>query len=135
LPAGIRVERAFGETHAIDANRTELVLAIRSLIDNAIEAMPSGGTLAIRTAEVDGRAVLEIVDSGPGMPESEQARAFEPFVSGKHGHAGVGLNLARRIAERYGGAVAIELPVNGGTTIRVSFTPPVARSASPGGAP
>lgn len=122
-PAEIRIERALGETHPIALSPSELTLLVRSLVDNAVEAMPAGGTLGLRTSQLDATAVLEVEDSGTGIGPAERARAFEPFVSAKPGHVGIGLNLAKRIAERYSGQIAI-VPAAGGTIVRATFPAP-----------
>lgn len=119
-PPEIRIVRSLAETQPIVANPLELVLLLRLLIDNAVEAMPDGGTLLVNTRKVDRAAVLEVVDSGGGNEAPDPARAFEPFVSTKMGHAGIGLNVARRIAERYAGRLDVEFSP-AGTHARVSF--------------
>lgn len=85
----------------------ELTLLVRSLVDNAIEAMGGGGALMVRTIEEGGAAVLEVEDEGGGI-EGEDAAALAPFGSTKAGHVELGLNVAKRIAERHGGKLAIE---------------------------
>ena len=82
-----------------------------NLIDNAIDAMDGDGTLRIRTRADGERVVVEIGDTGPGMPADVQAHAFEPFFTTKDvgKGTGLGLDISRRIVvERHGGEITID---------------------------
>ena len=70
-----------------------------NLIDNAVDAMDGAGTLRVTTRADDGWVVVEIGDTGPGMPPEVAARAFEPFFTTKEvgKGTGLGLDIARRI--------------------------------------
>ena len=87
-----------------------LPLAIRNLVDNAIKYGGQGVT--VETARRDGRAVLVVRDQGPGIPEEDRQRIFEPFFRGRtrpeHGGFGLGLSFAREIARAHQGALALE---------------------------
>ena len=100
----------------IDAYAGELNQVWTNLIDNAVDAMDGDGTLTVRTrAEGDG-VVVEIADTGPGMPPEVAARAFEPFFTTKDvgKGTGLGLDIARRIVvERHGGLIEHRLPGHG----------------------
>ncbi|HET9700292.1 MAG TPA: ATP-binding protein [Burkholderiales bacterium] len=106
-------------------NRALFMQAFNSLIANAIEAMPQGGTLTI-SSEVDparGRVLVRVTDTGVGMSEKQLAQAFKPFVTTKTRGLGVGLALVKRIIERYGGTVALESRENQGTRIDLVLNP------------
>jgi signal transduction histidine kinase len=94
-----------------------------NLIDNAADAMAGGGTLRIGV-RVDGANLLvEIADTGPGMPAEVAARAFEPFFTTKEvgSGTGLGLDIARRIVvERHRGSIDIDSEP-GATVIRVGL--------------
>jgi signal transduction histidine kinase len=98
----IRVDAQSGHVMA-DAN--ELALAVRCLVENALEASERSGEVVVRAAPVAARYSIQVEDAGAGVPESQRGAVLEPFHSTKPGHAGLGLNIARRIAERYGGAL------------------------------
>jgi CheY-like chemotaxis protein len=83
------------------ADRAEVGLAIRCLIENAAEAATSRVTIVAR-AERD-RYAIAVSDDGAGLPEAIAPRIFDAFFTTKEGRAGLGLNIARRIARRYGG--------------------------------
>ena len=115
----IRVERAFGDDVVeIGAYGAELNQVWTNLIDNAIDAMDGVGTLRIET-RLDGQhVVVDIVDSGGGMPADVQARIFEPFFTTKDvgKGTGLGLDIARRVVvERHNGT--IELVREGDETV------------------
>jgi signal transduction histidine kinase len=108
---GITVVRDYGpDLPPIEAYAGELNQVWTNLIDNAVDAMDGAGSLRLTTrAEGDG-VVVEVADTGPGMPPEVAARAFEPFFTTKEvgSGTGLGLDIARRIVEeRHGGAIAV----------------------------
>jgi signal transduction histidine kinase len=122
VPASIRVERAWVEGDLIEADGESVTLLARCLIENAVEAMPGGGTLEVRTLPgKEGRVLLEVADTGPGVPEAQRARVFEPFMTTKPGHAGLGLCIVQRLALRGGAWVELRANEPVGTCVTVSF--------------
>jgi signal transduction histidine kinase len=105
----------------VEGNAFELRDALVRLINNAVDAMPAGGTLAIRAAaEASGWVVVEVRDSGVGMPEEMRRRLAEHARSLQPGRgAGRGLAHVYDIVERHGGSVAIDSEVGKGTTVRL----------------
>ncbi|HEY7628337.1 MAG TPA: ATP-binding protein [Ilumatobacteraceae bacterium] len=108
---GVTVLRDFGaDVPQIEANPGELNQVWTNLIDNAVDAMDGSGTLRISTRAEPDEIVVEIADSGPGMPDDVKARAFEPFFTTKEvgKGTGLGLDISRRIVvERHHGRIAI----------------------------
>jgi len=96
-----------------------------NLVDNALHYTPRGGEVTLRTGLRDGRAYLEVEDSGPGIPAAERERVFERFhrVKGTPGEGtGLGLAIVREIAHRHGAAIDVAAASAGrGTVIAVSF--------------
>ncbi len=99
---------------------------------NAVESMPDGGCLMIRTRLADGahegaaqHILVEFADSGPGIPESEVQRIFEPFYTHKRNGAGLGLAISYGIIERHGGMLSVSSSANG-TTFRVALPAAIA---------
>ncbi|AXH94998.1 ATP-binding protein [Ornithinimicrobium avium] len=123
LREGVEVVRDYGEgVPRIEAFAGELNQVWTNLVDNAIDAMDGRGTLRLtsRPGE-DGGVVVEIADTGPGMPQEVVGRAFEAFYTTKPvgKGTGLGLDIARRIVvERHGGAIEIESET-GSTVMRV----------------
>ncbi len=108
---------------------SEIREALTNLIINAVDAMPSGGTLTIRTRGTESTIILEICDTGIGMDEQTRKRCLEPFFStkGKRG-TGLGLAMVYGIMERHEGRIEIESEPGQGTTMRLVF--PVATLVS-----
>ena len=80
-----------------------------NLIANAIEAMPNGGKVRIGAREADACVLVELEDTGPGIPDCIRDRLFEPFVtSGKQNGLGLGLALARQTVRNHGGDIWTE---------------------------
>jgi len=105
---------------------SEIREALINLVFNAVDAMPEGGVLALRTrAGAPGgaaSAMLEVSDSGVGMDEETRRRCFEPFFTSK-GERGTGLGLAMvyGVVQRHGADIDIDSGVGRGTTVRVRF--------------
>ncbi|HEX6758688.1 MAG TPA: ATP-binding protein [Propionibacteriaceae bacterium] len=95
----------------IPAHPAELNQVWTNLIDNAMYAMPDGGTLTIRTSREDGWILVEICDTGVGIPEELQQKIFEPFFTTKPVGEGTGLGLDisyRVITQRHGGDLRVK---------------------------
>ncbi|HEX2783328.1 MAG TPA: ATP-binding protein [Ilumatobacteraceae bacterium] len=126
--AGIEVERAFGsDLPQIEAYAAELNQVWTNLIDNAIDAMESHGTLRLETSQDGDAIVVAIIDSGHGIGPDVQSRVFEPFFTTKDvgKGTGLGLDISRRIVvERHGGEITFD-SIPGRTTARVRL--PISR--------
>jgi signal transduction histidine kinase len=95
------------EPLAISGDPAQLGPMFLNVIANAMEAAGPGGWVEIRSGEADGqRAYVEIRDSGPGPAPSVAPRLFEPFVTGKREGVGLGLAVARQVAEAHGGSIS-----------------------------
>lgn len=109
------------ELQPIEAIAAELNQVWTNVIDNAHDAMKGAGTLRVSTRAVGNGVVVEIGDTGPGMPDEVRAHAFDPFYTTKSVGmgTGLGLDISRRIiVERHGGEITIE-PGEGETVLRV----------------
>jgi CheY-like chemotaxis protein len=93
-----------------------------NLMFNAVDALPTGGTIRVRAVAEDGQGIVEVIDSGVGMSAEVQARIFEPFFTTK-GEAGTGLGLAMvfGIVEQHGGHIELHSVSGNGTTFHISF--------------
>ena len=122
LRDGVTVVREYGaDVPRIEAYAGELNQVWTNLIDNAVDAMDGSGTLRIATRADGDEVVVEIADTGHGMPPEVVARAFEAFYTTKDvgKGTGLGLDIARRIVvERHGGTIDIDSRP-GGTLLRV----------------
>ncbi len=114
-----------GEPPRVLAQQDEVVSAVVNLVINAIDAMPDGGAIRLRTGEERGGAWIEVADDGPGMTSEIEQRVFEPFFSTK-GAEGTGLGLAMVYAcvMRHGGAISLKTAPGEGATFRLWFPAP-----------
>ncbi|MFM8272747.1 MAG: PAS domain S-box protein [Gemmata sp.] len=125
----VRVEPHFAAgVPAIHADRQQLRQVFLNLFTNAADAMPAGGRLVphVRAGELPGpvpAVVVEIADTGSGIPADLLARVFDPFFTTKEDGKGTGLGLAicKRIVEQHRGKLEIESAVGAGTTVRVTL--------------
>jgi signal transduction histidine kinase len=126
---GVRVAAEFAPgVPLIQADRQHLRQVLLNLFTNAADAMPEGGRLAVRVhpGELpDGRpgVVIEVADTGTGIPPDVLPRVTEPFFTTKEEGKGTGLGLAicKRVVDQHGGTLAIESRVGAGTTVRVTL--------------
>jgi two-component system nitrogen regulation sensor histidine kinase NtrY len=135
LPSRVTLEVApLDQLPPVVADRTLFTRAFTNLVENALQAMPSGGALRVRGAVSDGQVVLEIEDTGVGMDAEGTRRAFEPYFSTKTGGSGLGLANAKRNIELCGGTVSLASRAGAGTTVTIALTaapaPHVAPAAS-----
>jgi CheY-like chemotaxis protein len=111
------------ELPPIMGEATTLGSAFMNLCVNAFDAMPRGGTLWIRTFRQDGRVILQVQDTGEGIPQDILPRVTEPFFTTKAAGRGTGLGLAMvyGTAKAHGGTLDILSAVGEGTCITLSF--------------
>jgi signal transduction histidine kinase len=95
--------------------------ALLCLIGNALDAMPSGGSLRLAAAAANGEVRLRVEDTGPGIPPETLARVFQPFFTTKPEGTGLGLPLAKKLLEAIGARLSVE---SDGSGTRVSITLP-----------
>jgi PAS domain S-box-containing protein len=107
---------------AIDGSPAALREAITNLIFNAVDALPHGGAIHLISRGQDDRVVVEVHDTGTGMPPDVQSRIFDPFFTTK-GERGTGLGLPQvlTVVERQSGIIELESELQRGTTFRLKF--------------
>ena len=101
----------------------QLTQAFLNLVLNAMQAVPNGGTVTIRSGvtPADSTARVAISDTGPGIPAEHLDRVFEPYFTTKEGGTGLGLALARKIVEEHQGTIRAENAPGGGATFVVTL--------------
>jgi len=117
----VRTELASGLPRIL-GTESDIRDALTNLIFNAVDAMPEGGTLTLRTRQVAQSVELEVRDSGAGMDDETRRRCFEPFFTTK-GERGTGMGLAMvyGMVQRHDAQIEIESALGVGTTVRVQF--------------
>ncbi len=101
----IEVRRTLPPTRSVAINRQELQQVFVNLLVNAIHAMPDGGTLELAARDEGDEVVVQVADTGPGLPPELMGRLFQPFATRKAEGTGLGLWISRGIVERYGGDI------------------------------
>ena len=105
----------------VRANGHQVQQVVLNLLTNAVDAMPSGGSLRIATTREGETAALQVADSGPGIAPDSRDRIFEPFFTTKDSGGGTGLGLAicRQIVEAHRGTIQVTDAPGGGAAIEV----------------
>ncbi len=104
----IEVTKELGPLPKVVADANQISQVFVNLILNAVDAMPEGGSLTIRSAERDGNVSVQFEDSGPGIPEDSLKRVFDPFYTTKDKGTGLGLSVSYGIIKRFGGEITAE---------------------------
>jgi signal transduction histidine kinase len=105
-------------------NAETMQAALVNLVKNALEAMPDGGQLTVRTRVTRQGVALDLIDTGVGMDERTAMKMFDAFYTTKSGGSGLGLPTARRIIESHGGRIGVHSEVNVGTQFTLEFPTP-----------
>jgi PAS domain S-box-containing protein len=127
-PPGVEVARETDPAVPLVPMDARLVRqAVLNVAVNAVQAMPRGGRITVRTRRAGESVVLEIEDTGAGIPDEVRARIFEPFFTTKASGTGLGLAVVKRIVEGHGGAVAVANRPGAGAVFALSF--PLAAAA------
>jgi signal transduction histidine kinase len=107
----------------IMADPMQLQQVFMNLILNAVEAMPGGGTLTLKTSLEKSSHLLQIMisDTGKGIEDEEKGKIFQPFFTTKSKGTGLGLAITKRLIEQHGGDIVAEKNNPTGTIFRITF--------------
>ena len=95
--------------------------ALSNLVLNAMDAMPDGGRLIVRSRRDDGRVILEVADTGSGMTPEECERIFTPYYTSKRHGTGLGLAIVQSVVSDHGGRVTVQSEPGRGTTFVIEL--------------
>jgi PAS domain S-box-containing protein len=127
VPARVEIERQLQDTlPVIRADPDQLVQVFRNLIQNAVQAMPDGGRLTVRTEAKRGdfgdrshQVTVSVTDTGVGVPRQNLEKLFEPLFTTKPKGIGLGLALVKALVEGHGGSIQVRSQEGKGATFRV----------------
>jgi signal transduction histidine kinase len=123
----IVLELATTQVPALVGDRGRLAQVLDNLVSNSLKFTPEGGRVEVRTGASNGRVMLEVEDSGIGIPAEEQPRLFERFFRAASATeqaipgTGLGLAIVKAIVEAHGGDITVESRPHEGTTFRIEL--------------
>lgn len=124
LADGVQIEvlTDLHDVSPVAGDGAELREVLTNLLFNAVDAMPSGGTITITTRESNEGVLISVTDTGTGMTEKEKEQCLEPFFTTKGDHGtGLGLSVVYGIVQRHGGNIKIKTEKGVGTTFSILF--------------
>jgi signal transduction histidine kinase len=101
----------------IDAN--QLLTALNNLLENALEAMPGGGTLALKSKVTNDQLIIVVEDTGCGIPKENLSAVYDPFVTSKIKGAGLGLTLVHQVVMNHHGELNLNSEKDRGTVVTI----------------
>jgi PAS domain S-box-containing protein len=125
------IVKEYGEVPRVSCNVGEIKQVLVNLIVNAAQALKDKGTITLRTSSEDGTLLVQVIDSGSGIPEAHLKRIFDPFFTTKAVGKGTGLGLwiSATIVQKHGGALMVDSVEGKGTTMTIAL--PLTREISP----
>lgn len=116
----------------MDSDR--MAQAVGNLLSNAVKFTPAGGRVDVAVREDEGKFIVQVTDTGPGIPAEEQEKVFQPFYRGSHGRRivqgmGLGLSIARDITAAHGGGIELQEKAGAGSRFLLWIPVKVGREA------
>lgn len=134
VPKGVKISRDLDpQLPAVNIDPEQMKRALINLMDNALDALDGEGEIAIRTRHLKPKGIvaMEVVDTGPGIPQAGKVRLFLPYFSTKPGGTGLGLAIVHRIVAEHAGQIRIEDNDPKGTRVIIEL-PALSPSGDPG---
>jgi PAS domain S-box-containing protein len=126
LPDNIKLELSVAAPQRFSSEATFIRRSLTNLVNNALQAMPDGGTLSISAKECHDKVAFTVIDTGVGIPDDVKPKLFSPMMTTKSKGQGLGLAVVKRLIEGIGGRVTVESQVGKGTEFTIELpTAPV----------
>jgi PAS domain S-box-containing protein len=120
-PAGASIEiDVEGQAGGVTADADLMRATVLNLLLNSAQAMNGQGTIRVATTLRDDTWTIDVMDNGPGIPIGLREQVLEPFFTTKARGGGLGLPIAKRVAELHGGTLTLTFPAAGGTTVTIA---------------
>ena len=117
---GVRLRTEFqADAPMLLCDEEQLMQVFLNLVLNALQMLPQGGEIAIRTRAGREVFIIEVADNGPGIPTEKRQRVFDPFFTTREGGIGLGLTVVQQIVQAHGGAISLHADVLGGACFRI----------------
>ena len=117
----MEIRAELSELPLFESSPEALKQILLNLALNALQAMPEGGRLTVRTALKDGKVWLSVEDTGPGIPEDIRRRIFEPFFTTKPEGTGLGLSITHNLVKALSGEIHIHSREGAGTRVEIEL--------------
>ncbi len=122
LPDRIQTEISFsGQDFQFDGDKTKIKTALRNILTNAVEAISRKGSIRIKVESSNSSILLQISDTGTGIPEKVLHRVFDLYYSTKEAGTGLGLPIAKKIIDEHQGSLQIKSKENRGTSVSIEI--------------
>jgi len=130
IPSNIRLLDSAKDEPSMVADSSKMQRVIVNLVNNAIDAMPHGGTLAVSSSTEDGNVEISVADTGTGITEEVMQKLWIPLFTTKQKGMGLGLPICKSIVEAHGGSISVEsIPGKGSTFIVMLPTKPAPKGS------
>jgi hypothetical protein len=117
---GVRIVKEMApDLPQVRLDYTQLSLALANIVENALEAMPQGGTLILKTMQEDRSLVITVKDTGCGIPKDQLTAIYDPFFTSKSKGVGFGLTLVHQVVSNHRGDIRITSEVQNGTLVTI----------------
>ena len=126
MPSNITISDLTNDEPKLKADPAKIQRVFINIIENSIDAMPSGGMITICSKESNSNLELKFTDTGPGISEKVMEKLWKPLMTTKPKGLGLGLPICKRIVEAHGGSLSVESDAEHGTTF--TLTLPIAPS-------
>jgi len=121
IPNNIRVEDRMLDDSEFLADEAKLSRVITNLVQNAVDAMPKGGTLTISSTRKDSSVSIRVADTGIGIPRDHLSKIWNTLFTTKSKGMGLGLPICKRFVEAHGGTISVETTVGKGSVFTVTI--------------